>query len=68
MVIGVARPRSVRDGLGSRDIKRETGIRTKKAEVIPWIITGRLRPQPLKYPILLNNMQVRTQSIENPFR
>ena len=48
MVIGVARPTSIREVPGSLDIKTETGILMQKAEEIPWIITGMLRPRPLK--------------------
>ena len=68
VVIGVANPTSIREVLGSFDIRIDTGIRMQKAEVIPWSMTGMLLPLPLKYPMLLNRMQVRIQSAENPFR
>jgi hypothetical protein len=48
VVMGVASPISVRDVSGSLDIKMEIGIRTRNAELIPWIMTGMLLPQPLK--------------------
>ena len=68
VVIGVASPTRAREAWGSRDIKTDTGILTQKADVIPCIITGILFPQPLKYPILLNRIQVRIQSGVNPLR
>lgn len=42
MVTGVAMPTSIREVSGSRDMKMETGTRVRKAEEIPWIITGML--------------------------
>ena len=68
VVIGVARPTSIRDAPGSRDISIDTGIRMQNADVIPCSMTGMLFPQPLKYPMLLNSTHVRIQSAENPFR
>ena len=68
VVIGVAIPTEVRDVSGNLDIMIDTGIRMQNAEVIPWIITGILFPQPLKYPILLKSTQVSIQSAEKPFR
>ena len=64
----MAIPISSNDVCGSRDKRTETGIRIRKAEEMPWIITGMLFPHPLKYPILLKRKQVRMQSAENPFR
>jgi hypothetical protein len=46
--MGVARPTIVNDAPGSFDINTDTGIRIKKADVIPCIITGILFPFPLK--------------------
>ena len=68
MVIGVAIPTIINDAPGSLDMRTDTGILMQNAEVIPCIITGILLPWPLKYPMLLNNIQVRMQSTENPFR
>lgn len=48
VVIGVARPTIINEVSGSFDIKIDTGIRIKNADVIPCIITGILFPQPLK--------------------
>ena len=48
VVIGVERPTRVRLVLGSDAMNRATGMRTRKAELIPCIMTGRLFPQPLK--------------------
>ena len=66
--IGAARPTIIRDVFGRLAINIEIGIRTQNAAVIPCIITGILLPHPLKYPILLNKIQVKRQSTENPFR
>ena len=46
--IGTAKPIRARDGLSPRLIRYDTGILTAKAEVIPWIITNIVLPQPLK--------------------
>lgn len=68
VVIGVAKPTSIKDAPGSLDMKMETGIRIQKADVIPCTMTGMLFPHPLKYPILENRIQVRIHSAENPLR
>ena len=58
VVIGVAMPTIIKDDPGSLDMRTDTGILMQNAEVIPWSMTGILLPWPLKYPMLLNNIQV----------
>ena len=67
VVIGVAIQTKVRDVSGNLDIMIDTGIRMQNAEVIPWIITGILFPQPLKYPILLKSTQISYELISEQF-
>ena len=68
VVIGVASPTIISEVFGRRDIKIDTGIRIQNADVIPCTITGMVIPLPLKYPMLLNRMQVRIHSAEKPLR
>ena len=68
VVSGEARPISVRDALGSTEKNIQSGMRTNSADSIPCAITGSPLPRPLKYPIALKRMHVRTHSGEKPLR
>ena len=68
VVIGVARPISSNDVPSRQEKIRARGILIRKAEAIPWIITGMDSPYPLKNPMDEKRMQVRMHSGEKPFR
>ena len=49
-------------------IRNATGILTRKAPTIPWIMTNFVHEIPLKKPIKQNRKQVSRQSIAYAFR
>ena len=60
---GVAMPIQNSDTGTRRLIRYETGTRTQNALTMPWAMTKRVRPRPLKKPMAQKNIGVSRQSM-----
>ena len=60
---GVASPILKRETGTCLLMKKDTGTRTQKALIMPWAITNRVMPMPLKNPIKQKKIGVSIQSM-----
>ena len=65
---GVASPIWNKDTGSHLLIRNDTGTRTQKAPMMPWIITNLVYSMPLKNPMKQNRKHVSRQSIAYAFR